>query len=140
MWVWPSREISNSFSAKILSSPIRICLSERFVSISLVELHKQFVTSPFPPSRHINATLRLVHCCAHLSCRWTIDQIDVGLERVFPHKLIRFAGDYRAGMHPFIHSPFAGSFQPSHNPANTKGESSFMLIEYGILPPGPFHS
>ena len=38
------------------------------------------------------------------------------------------------------HSPFAGSFQPSHDPANTKGESSFMLIEYGILPPGTFHS
>jgi hypothetical protein len=36
------------------------------------------------------------------------------------------------------HSPFAGSFHPSHNPANTNGESSFILIEYGILPPGTF--
>src|ERR1700676_4805439 len=36
------------------------------------------------------------------------------------------------------HLPFEGSFQPSHKPANTNGESSFMLIECGILPPGTF--
>jgi hypothetical protein len=53
------------------------------------------------------------------------------------HKLVRFARDYRAGMQPLT----AGSFQPSHKPANTNGELSFMLIEYGILPPGTlFHS
>jgi len=28
------------------------------------------------------------------------------------------------------HSSVAGSFQPSHKPANTNAESSFMLIEY----------
>jgi hypothetical protein len=52
-----------------------------------------------------------------------------------PHKFVWFAGDNRAGMQP---SPVAGSFHPSHNPAKTNGESSFMLIEYGILPPGTF--
>jgi hypothetical protein len=36
------------------------------------------------------------------------------------------------------HSSVAGSFQPSHRPAKTKGASSFIAIEYGILPPTTF--
>ena len=33
------------------------------------------------------------------------------------------------------HSLVDGSFQPSQSPANTNGESSFIPIAYGILPP-----
>ena len=32
----------------------------------------------------------------------------------------------------------AGFFQPSQRPAKTNGESSFIPIEYGILPPTTF--
>src|ERR1700676_2950331 len=32
------------------------------------------------------------------------------------------------------HSSVAGSFQPSHKPANTNGAPSFMPIAYGIFP------
>jgi hypothetical protein len=33
------------------------------------------------------------------------------------------------------HSSFVGSFHPSHNPTNTKGESSFYLIPMGTISP-----
>jgi hypothetical protein len=52
-----------------------------------------------------------------------------------PDELVRFACDDRAGMQLFA---LAGSFHLSHKPAKTKAESSFMPIEYGILPPRTF--
>ena len=38
-------------------------------------------------------------------------------------------------VHVRNHWSVAGSFHPSHRPANTNGASSFMPIAYGIFPP-----